>query len=215
MLKSYEELSKVDISPYVDKRDGLDYLNWAKCVQLLHENGAEKVYFEPIINPKDGTSLFYSEKVFGDPNKKDAKFNSCYETGVHIVIDDLEFDMRGPVMNGPNPVMDNSLNQNRVATAQKRLFVKGVAIRTGLGFNLWAKEEIETEKIGSKFDDISAHDVLKVKERIEQEVTTLLDKGLSLSEIAKGTEVGTEDDLRELLRQCVKLYNFEGMLRTL
>ncbi len=215
MLKSYEELSKVDISPYVDKRDGLDYLNWAKCVQLLHENGAEKVYFEPIINPKDGTSLFYSEKVFGDPNKKDAKFNSCYETGVHIVIDDLEFDMRGPVMNGPNPVMDNSLNQNRVATAQKRLFVKGVAIRTGLGFNLWAKEEIENEKIGSKFDDISAHDILKIKERIEQEVTLALDKGLSLSEIAKGTEVGTEDDLRELLRQCVKLYNFEGMLRTL
>lgn len=215
MLKSYDELVKVDISPYVDKRDGLDYLNWAKCVQLLHENGAERVYFEPIINPKDGTSLFYSEKVFGDPSKAGAKFNSCYETGVHIVIDELEFDMRGPVMNGPNPVMDNSLNQNRVATAQKRLFVKGVAIRTGLGFNLWLKEEMENEQIGSKFDDISAHDVLKVKERIEQEVTQLLDKGLSLSEIAKSTEVGSEDDLRELLRQCVKLYNFEGMLRTL
>ena len=215
MLKSYDELMKVDITPYVDKRDGLDYLNWAKCVQLLHENGAEKVYFEPIINPKDGTSLFYSEKVFGDPGKAGAKFNSCYETGVHIVIDDLEFDMRGPVMNGPNPVMDNSLNQNRVATAQKRLFVKGVAIRTGLGFNLWVKEEAGEEQIGSRFDDIAAHDVRKVKERIEQEVTQLLDRGMSLAEIAKATEVGTEDDLRELLRQCVKLYNFEGMLRTL
>lgn len=215
MLKSYEELSKVDITPYVDKRDGLDYLNWAKCVQLLHENGAEKVYFEPIINPKDGTSLFYSEKVFGDPGKAGAKFNSCYETGVHIVIDDLEFDMRGPVMNGPNPVMDNSLNQNRVATAQKRLFVKGVAIRTGLGFNLWAKEEIENEKISTNRDDISIHDVRKIKERIEQEITELLDKGMTLGDIAKKTEVGEEDDLRELLRQCVKLYNFEGMLRQL
>lgn len=215
MLKSFDELRKVDISPYVEKRDGMDYLNWARCVTLLHENGAEKVYFEPIINPKDGTSLFYSEKVFGDPNRKDAKFNSCYETGVHIVIDDLEFDMRGPVMNGANPVMDNSMTQNRVATAQKRLFVKGVALRTGLGFNLWSRDEEEDERVSMQFDDISSHKILKIKERLEQEITSLLDKGMSLDEIAKKTEVGTEDDLRELLRQCVKLYNFEGMLNTL
>lgn len=215
MLKSYNELSKVDVMPYTEKRDGMDYLNWAVCVRLLHENGAEKVYFEPLINPKDGTSLFSTEKSFGDPNKKDAKFNSCYETGVHIVIDDLEFDMRGPVMNGPNPVMDNSMNQNRVATAQKRLFVKGVAIRTGLGFSLWAREEEETEKVGSKFDDIDAHNILKIKERIQQEVTALLDKGMSLDEIAKKGDLQDEDDVRELLRQCNKIYNFEGLLRSL
>lgn len=215
MLKSYNELSKVDVMPYTEKRDGMDYLNWAVCVRLLHENGAEKVYFEPLINPKDGTSLFSTEKSFGDPNRKDAKFNSCYETGVHIVIDDLEFDMRGPVMNGPNPVMDNSMNQNRVATAQKRLFVKGVAIRTGLGFSLWAREEEETEKVGSKFDDIDAHNILKIKERLQQEVTALLDKGMSLDEIAKKGDLQDEDDVRELLRQCNKIYNFEGLLRSL
>lgn len=213
MLKSYDELVKVDISAYVDQRDGLDYLNWARCVQLLHDNGAETVYFEPLINPKDGTSLFYSDKVFGDPSKKDAKFNSCYETGVHIVIDDLQFDMRGPVMNGANPVQDNSMTQNRVASAQKRLFVKGVAIRTGLGFNLWVKGEETEEKIGSKFDDLSAHDIMKVKERIQQLVTVKLDGGLSLDDIAKKTEIGTADDVRELIRQCTRLYNFEGMLK--
>lgn len=215
MLKNYLELSKVDVMPYTEKRDGMDYLNWAVCVKLLHDNGAEKVYFEPLINPKDGTSLFYTEKAFGDPNKKDAKFNSCYETGVHIVIDDLEFDMRGPVMNGANPVMDNSLNQNRVATAQKRLFVKGVAIRTGLGFSLWAKEEQETEKIGSKFDDIEAHNIIRIKDRIQQKVTNLLDKGMSLDDIAKRTELQDEDDIRELMRQCNKIYNFEGLLNQL
>lgn len=216
MLKSFNEMRAIDISGYVEQRDGLDYLPWAACLQLLHDNGAEQVYFEPLINPKDGTSLFYSDKVFGDVSKKDAKFNSCYETGVRIIIDDLVFEMRGPVTNGANPVQDNSMTQSRVYAAQKRLFVKGVAIRTGLGFNLWLKEEQETERIGSKFDDPSAHDIRVIKDRINRLVTMKLDGGLSLDEIAKATEIGTTgDDVRELVRQCNKLYNFEGMLRKL
>lgn len=214
MLKSFSEMMKCDISAYVKQRDGLDYLPWAACLKLLHDNGAEVVYFEPITNPKDGTSLFYTERSFGDPGKKDAKFNSCYETAVKIIIDDLVFEMRGPVTNGANPVQDNSMTQSRVYAAQKRLFVKGVAIRTGLGFNLWLKEEQEMEEIGSKFDDLSAHDIMKVKERIQQLVTVKLDGGLSLDEIAKKTEVGpSADDVRELIRQCTRLYNFEGMLK--
>ena len=48
MLKEYKDLRKVDVSQWVEQRDGADYLNWAKVVDLLHENGAEKVFFEPI-----------------------------------------------------------------------------------------------------------------------------------------------------------------------
>ena len=40
MLKSYTEMRKVDVSPFVEQRDGHDYLNWAKCKDLLHQNGA-------------------------------------------------------------------------------------------------------------------------------------------------------------------------------
>ena len=36
-LLSYDELRKIDVSPWVDKRDNADYLNWAKVVDLLHE----------------------------------------------------------------------------------------------------------------------------------------------------------------------------------
>ena len=57
-LKSYEELRGVDVSKYTEKRDGADYLNWAKCIDLLHDNGAKKVDFTPIVNEKTGTSLF-------------------------------------------------------------------------------------------------------------------------------------------------------------
>ena len=40
MLKPYSELVKVDVTKYCKKRDGMDYLNWAKCVELFHEHGA-------------------------------------------------------------------------------------------------------------------------------------------------------------------------------
>ncbi|MGF6376876.1 hypothetical protein M2140_001954 [Clostridiales Family XIII bacterium PM5-7] len=211
MLKTYEEMRKVDVSAFVEQRDGLDYLNWARCVDLLHENGAEKVYFTPLLTEK-GSSLFMTDKEFKDKN---GNTNQCYEVGVHIVIDDLEFDMRGPLMNAANPVKDNSLSQQRVWNCQTRLFVKGVAIYTGLGFNLWLKEEQALDTIGSKFDDMSQHNILTVKERIEQLITLKMDGGLTLQEIADKTKMGTDDNIRDLLKSLTRVYNFEGMLKTL
>ena len=32
MLKSYKELRQIDVRPYCEERDGLLYLNWAKCI---------------------------------------------------------------------------------------------------------------------------------------------------------------------------------------
>ena len=81
MLKSYEELRKVDVSKWVEKRDGADYLNWAKVVDLLHENGANQVYFEPVVNENTGSSLFMTEQVFTD--SKD-NTNRVYETAVKL-----------------------------------------------------------------------------------------------------------------------------------
>ena len=49
--------------------------------------------------------------------------------------------MLSPVMNASNPVKDNSMSQQRVWNSMCRSFVKCVAINTGLGFDLWIKEE--------------------------------------------------------------------------
>jgi len=124
MLKSYDDMRKIDVSKWTDKRDGADYLNWAKVIDLLHENGAAKVHFEPLVN-ENGSSLIMANQEF-----KDSKggTNRVYETAVKIKIDDLEFVQRGPVMNGSNPVKDNSMSQQRLWNCQTRLFVKGVAI---------------------------------------------------------------------------------------
>ena len=189
MLKNYKELRELDVSQWVEKRDGADYLNWAKVVDLLHEQGAEKVYFEPMINEITGSSLYMTEQIFTDKN---GITNRVYETAVKIVIDDLEFIQRGPVTNGSNPVKDNSMTQQRLWNCQTRLFVKGVAIRTGLGFNLWLKEEEKNEKDNWE-DDLSKHNIFKIKERIEQLVSTKMKKGISLEKIASNLGISEEE----------------------
>ena len=204
MLKNYEEMLKVDVSKFVDTRDGAEYLNWAKVVDLLHENGATEVYFEPVVNEHTGSSLYMTEQVFTDSK---GNTNRVYETAVKIVIDDLEFIQRGPVTNGSNPVKDNSMTQQRLWNCQTRLFVKGVAIRTGLGFNLWLKEEEKNEKDNWE-DDLSRHDIFKIKERCQQIYTQKMKEGLTVKEIAERLHK-TEDEVKALFSYFDTLSNFE------
>lgn len=140
MLESYRELREVDVTPCCEERDGMLYLNWAKCIDLLHEHGAEVAYFEPIPDESTGSSLRMSNAVFTDKN---GITNRVYETRIKVVIDDKTYIMQSPVMNGANPVKDNSMSQQRVWNSMCRSFVKCVALHTGLGFNLWLKEEMQ------------------------------------------------------------------------
>ena len=139
-LKSYDEMRKIDVTPYCEERDGMTYLNWAICIALLHENGAKKVQWIPIPDEKTGSSLRMTDQVFTDKN---GVTNRCYETRIRVVIDEDVYEMQSPVMNGNNPVKDNSMSQQRVWNSMCRSFVKCVAICTGLGFNLWLKEEMK------------------------------------------------------------------------
>lgn len=140
MLKSYEEMRRIDVRPFCEEREGKLYLNWAKCIDILHENGAEKVYWEPIPDPETGSSVRMTRETFTD---KSNVTNRCYETRIRVVIDNAVYEMQSPVMNGISPVKDNSMNQLRVWNSMCRSFVKCVAIHTGLGFNLWLKEEMQ------------------------------------------------------------------------
>nr|DAH20577.1 MAG TPA: Protein of unknown function (DUF1071) [Caudoviricetes sp.] len=141
-LADYDELRKIDVRPFCKKRDGLDYLNWATCIDLLRKNGASKVYWEPVPDPMTGSSLRRTDVEFKDKN---GNTNRCYETLIKVVIDDNVYYMQTPVLNGANPVKDNSMSQQRVWNSMCRAFVKCVAIHTGLGFDLWLKEEISNE----------------------------------------------------------------------
>lgn len=195
MLKPYEELRKVDVSSYVEKRDGVDYLPFNQCIALLHEHGAETVYFLPVQNPRTGGSLYESETIFEDKN---GVKNRCYETRIEIHIDDKIYFMQSPVMNGANPVKDNSMSQQRVWNSMTRSFVKAVAIYTGLGFNLWLKEE-ENERKQQNQADIY-HDIMKVQERVFETITAIQKKGnMTIADIANKMD-RSEDELRTYLK---------------
>jgi hypothetical protein len=207
-IKSYAEMRKIDVSPFVEKRDGMDYLNWAKCVDLLYDNGAEKVFFEPLVND-NGSSLFMSEQTFTDKN---GNTNRCYEVAVKITIDDDVFVMRSPLMNGSNPVKDNSLSQQRVWNAQTRCFVKGVALRTGLGFGLWSANDYTEEKV---FDDSSKHSLKVIKERVQTIYTEKHRiKKMSTGDIAKALNK-TEEEVKLYFTYYDMLDKFEKDLMQL
>ena len=87
------------------------------------------------------------------------------------------------------------------------MFVKGVAIRTGLGFNLWLKEEENNDK-ASKWDDLSYHDITKIKERCQEEYTKLLKAGLSVKDIAEKLHK-TEDEVKAIFSYFDTLNTFE------
>ena len=203
MLKSWKELREIDVTPYCDTRDGMSYLNWAKCVDLLHQNGAEQVYFEPLVNEK-GSSLFMTDQVYTDSK---GNSNRCYEIGVIVHVDDNVWEFRSPLMNGSNPVKDNSMSQQRIWNAQTRAFVKCVAMHTGLGFNLWVKDEMKEEK-DIIDDDLTKHDLFKIKERCQEIYTKLIKAGLTAKEIA-GKLNKTEEEVKAIFSYFDIINNFE------
>lgn len=195
-IKNFSEMRKIDVLPFCEYREAKDdkgkkiqvpYLNWAKCKELLHENGAEVVYFEPVTNA-NGSSLIMSDQVFMDKNEIT---NRCYEVRVKIVIDDLEFEAQYPLMNGSNPVKDNSMTQQRLWNAQTRAFVKGVAMRTGLGFGLWVTGGDEADEKTST-EDLSNHNIYAIRERMQITYTNLIKRGFSTSEIAQKMGTGEQ-----------------------
>ncbi len=217
MLKPYNELVKVDVRPHCDMREAKDdkgkviqvpYLNWAVCKMLLHENGAEKVYFEPCVN-SNGSSLFMADRIFTDSK---GNTNSCYEVRVRITIDDLTFEAQFPLMNGSNPVKDNSLSQQRVWNAQTRAFVKGVAMMTGLGFNLWIDEEHTNAKDGE--EDLNAHSIFAIQKRVQEAYTRLIRKNMTTGEIAQRMEM-TEDEVKYFFTLFDQINRFEKKLNAL
>ena len=207
MIKSFNELRNVNVAPYVKQRDGADYLPWATVVDLLHEHGAERVFFTPVYN-ENGSSLFMSEQTFTD---KSGNVNRCYEVRIEVTVDDDTFIYSYPLLNGINPVKDNSLNQNVVFKAMARAFVKAIALRYGLGFSLWSKEEIDTQDD----DDLSKHSLFAIKTRFQMEYTRVLrDKHLTTKEIAEKCDM-TEDEVKVVFTYFDQLDRFEKKLLAL
>lgn len=199
--KSFEEMMQFDVSPYVKQRDGADYLNWAMCKKLLHDNGAEVVMFYPVPSA-EGSTLRMSTASFTDKN---GTANRAYEVLVHIKVDDIEWDIAYPVMNGNNPVKDNSMSQLRVHNAVRRAFVKGVAERIGLGFSLWLDDDDYQQE---ETEDLSIHNIMKIRQRVQELVTEKINQGIPFNVIADRLGMD-EESVRAKFAVYSELANFE------
>lgn len=212
--KSFLEMMKIDVLPFCEKRKAKDdqgrtievpYLNWAMCKKLLHDNGAEFVNFTPCTT-ESGSSLFMSNVAFEDSK---GNLNRCYEVRVKVEIDDKVYYGQFPLMNGSNPVKDNSMSQQRVWNAQTRAFVKTVAMVTGLGFGLWCNGAEEDMNLD---DDLSKHSLMAIKERFMQEYTAQLKRnGLSAADIADKLEMSV-DEVKAVFTYFDILNRFEKKL---
>lgn len=207
MLKKWNEMRSLDISKYVKKRDGADYLPWSSCLKLLYEHGAERVSINPLVTDS-GSSLFMSEQTFTDKN---GDTNRCYEVRVSVEIDHNSYLISYPVMNGIAPVRDKLMNQNAVHKAQMRAFVKCVAINTGLGFDLWL-DDSDLEEDG---DDLTKHNIFAIRERCEILYTNLLKKGMSEMDIAKAMGKDDPNEVKIMFNYFASLHRFEERLRGL
>lgn len=192
--KTFNEMMKVDVRPFVKNRDGADYLPWAVCKKLLHDHGAEEVMFWPVPGP-DGSNLRKSDTTFTDKN---GTTNRCYEVLVHIKVDGMQWETSYPVINGNNPVKDNSMSQLRLHNSIRRAFVKGVAERIGLGFGLW----LDVDDLPDEVDDLSKHNILKIRQRLQEMVTDKINMGIPLSVMAD--RLGMDEDT---FRSKFALYN--------
>jgi hypothetical protein len=112
-------------------------------------------------------------------------------------------------MNGIHPVKDDLMNQVAVEKAKQRALVKAVAIRYGLGFNVWAKDEIEDDS-----EDLYKHNLKSIEERVQQIYTRLVRKGMTTGEIAQALNK-TPDEIKVLFSYFPQLERFEQELTKL
>ena len=212
MLKPYEEMRKVDVMPYCEERAGIKYLNWARCIDLLYENGAGKVRF--IQNTtENGSSLFAAPYEFLDKNKQ---INRCYEVSITLEVDGEKWTLRHPLVSGTTPVKDAWLTAQQVWNAQARALVKCAAINTGLGFDLWVRNEAEEDKNAVQEHDLSMHDLYAIKSRLQELVTTKMNVGgLSLDEIAQAAGFADAESFRGIFSYFSILHKAEQAVAAL
>ena len=217
MIKKFNELYEADLSGFIEKKPTfkydkgkgkfvetdkkLDYISWVNAVLLLHQHGAETVKYGNYYSA-DGHSLFLVDS--GLP-----------EVHVWVEIDGDRREITYPLIDGSNDIKMDKITQSDIHNASQRAMVKCVAINWGLGLKLWRKEEDENEtnrKAQKEAEDLSVHNIMKIKERCEQRVTFLLKHGKSLEAIATACGHPDEETFKAEFVKFKTLNNLEYKL---
>jgi hypothetical protein len=162
MIADFNTLFALDLTGKTNKktvsgRTEVDYLNWAVCVSLLHENGAKKV-------------------LFGNVHQNDhplfLKGEALPFVRVYVDVDGDRRELDYPVIDGFFDVKMDKIEQSDVHNATQRGFVKCVGINWGLGLPLWIKEE----SAAPQKDNLLIHNIWSIKKRLDETITAKMQK---------------------------------------
>jgi len=194
MIKAFKDLMNLDISSSTEQKPNFvwdkkenkmkqqgsfTYLNWAKAIMLLYENGADDVNYKPLKN-ESGHSLFMNPSLLADG------LSGCPEVRVWVKVDDKEGEFSYPIARGASVVAKDKMTQLDIHVCQQRALVKGIAILTGLGLKLWSKEDFDKEP--EMEEEIPADRQIN---KIEAEAITALSerKGVPIKQICEKMHV--------------------------
>lgn len=188
-LDVFNTLNKIDVSRYVEKKNGLSYLSWANAwaeVKKIYPTASYVIYENTLPNG-------YVVNYFTDGK-------TCYvKTGV--IIDGLEHIEELPVMDYKNKSIPfESVTSFDVNKAIQRSLTKAVA-RHGLGLYIYAGEDlpvVEDKKIAPEVA-MALLNTLKAKGYSDEDIN----KSLAKYKVKSAEEL-TELQYGEILQKINK-----------
>jgi len=184
--KLFERLSIINVSEYVEKKNGLDYLSWAGALKLMHQN-CSSLKFEKHFFQVGNTELPYT-----------FDHNGWAFVKVSVSADNETVTEVFPVLNYANKATKNP-DSFQVNTAHQRCLVKCLAY-LGLGIDLYLNEDLRDSAVVAK--EVDPEVKKELEESAEQGYASLKDKWNEL----KGEKLDgfTQDEKDELKKIAIK-----------
>lgn len=120
--KTFNDLKKVDVSRFVEKKGGLDYISWANAVDLLMQQDPS------------ATWEFKEPTMYGNTMMVHCAVTALGKTLI----------MHLPVMDNRNNAVENP-NARKVSDAMMRCLTKCIAC-FGIGLSLYSGEDIPSDQ---------------------------------------------------------------------
>lgn len=147
-----DKMSKIDVKPYLFTKNGMSYLPWSRCEELLKLNApdaaiteitfpTEKFITAPIKETKEGKEYASYVATVQMPYFTDGK-TAFVKVRLEIPSVSIVCDTTLPIMDFKNQSIPiEKITMNDVNKSLKRCMVKCVAEGTLLAIGLWHKEE--------------------------------------------------------------------------
>ena len=121
---SFDELNKIDVSKYVEKKGNFNYLSWAYAVRELKKVCPDATW--GVIKAEDGSPFMQT---------------ACgYFVEVWVDVDSVSLSQVHPVLDNRNQPIENP-NSFHINTSLQRALAKCIALH-GLGLYIFAGEDL-------------------------------------------------------------------------